>query len=129
MKKIIAPAVVALAVGFAPALGLAQEAFDYGTWDANDDGILSQDEYGAIGDSFGEYDANGDGFVNEEEYAGFADAGWGEENEQTAGLFNEWDDNEDNQLSEDEWGDEEEFAGWDENQSAALESEEEEGWF
>ena len=49
---------------------LDQELTGYSTYDTDNDGLFSEDEYNVgIGDDrFGEFDADGDGFLNEEEY-------------------------------------------------------------
>ncbi|EKV31763.1 hypothetical protein C882_3514 [Caenispirillum salinarum AK4] len=147
MKTFTYAAAIALAVGLTPLAASAQDTAneeavnnevdtigvrteaDYGTLDANEDRMLDRDEYAAVGGTFGDYDRDQSGTLDEEEFTAWGEETWGDEynEEQTAGLFEEWDDDADAQLTEDEFGDEEEFIEWDEDQSGALE--EDEGWF
>ncbi|WP_404383935.1 hypothetical protein [Caenispirillum salinarum] len=147
MKTFTYAAAIALAVGLTPLAASAQDTAneeavnnevdtigvrteaDYGNLDANEDRMLDRDEYAAVGGTFTNYDRDQSGALDEEEFTAWGEETWGDDynEEQTAGLFKEWDDDADAQLTEDEFGDEEEFAEWDENQSGALE--EDEGWF
>ena len=73
-------------------------------WDANDDGLLDDDEFGLassdwdIGDdSFDTWDVNDDGYLDDDEMSD--------------GLFDTWDDDDDDQLVGTEYDDAGE-AGW-----------------
>lgn len=136
MKTITYAAAIALAVGLAPVMGLgtaaAQEAQSgpgYGTYDQNQDAMLTEDEYGAFEQDFAEFDEDESGDINQDEFRAWGEDTWGEDynEEETAGLFGEWDENQDAALTEDEWGGGDEFADLDENESGTLE--EDEGWF
>lgn len=117
-------AIFALGLSFPAA---AQEAATYGTYDADQNNVLEQEEYTAIGETFGQWDTDQSGTLDEEEFNAFYEESFGETNEQTAQLFDTWDADDDQMLTEDEFASEEAFATWDEDQSGALE--EEEGWF
>lgn len=101
----------------------------YGNYDADSDNIFSEEEYTAMGGTFSDWDADQSGTIDRDEWRTFEEEGWGGGTDQSAGLFDEWDTNRDTLLSEDEFGNQEAFTGWDEDQSGALEGEQEEGWF
>lgn len=99
----------------------------WGMYDADRNRMLTRTEYGAIGDDFARIDEDASGIIEEDEYANWAETNWGPEYEtESAGLFDAWDDNDDLGLTEDEWGDEEEFFLWDDDRSGVLETDE--GW-
>lgn len=138
MKTFTYAAAIALAIGFTPLAASAQEAENaavngeqnaFGVWDENQDGVLEEEEYASAGENFGTYDEDDSGFIEEDEYNTWANDTFGEgyDDQQTAALNDEWDDNEDGQLAENEFGSDDEFLEWDENESGALE--EDEGWF
>ena len=97
MQKLSKMMAVALALGlvapvFAAAPAMAQE--DMGAWDANDDGVLDNDEFATgFGESgvFGDWDSDGDGSLTEDEF--------------NAGVFGGYDDNGDGTIDESEFGD------------------------
>lgn len=96
-------------------------------WDTDRDGVLTRDEYDVIGTDFTRVDADASGVIEEDEYGAWATETWGAEDDaQAAGLFDEWDDDDDLALTEDEWADDEAFFLWDEDASGALEDDE--GW-
>ena len=83
-----------------PGVGLEPGAF--GVWDANDDGFVDTNEFGAnwVGtDEFGVWDANDDGFLDENEWG----IGVGD-NDAEFGLFDDWDTDNDNRLGVNEFG-------------------------
>ncbi|PRY14208.1 hypothetical protein CLV24_10418 [Pontibacter ummariensis] len=93
----------------------------YDTWDVNDDNQLDENEWntgtrdwGVDNAAWAGLDTSGDGFVDENEYnTGFDTAVW----------FGEWDQDDDNLLSEREYTDGV-FGQWDENDDAALDENE-----
>ena len=113
---------IALVMGLGAAPALAQEV----GLDADEDSLVTEEEYGAYGEgTFGEYDADQSGFVDEEEYGAFNEAeGFGDEEGE---LFGQMDADEDEQVGEDEWFGEESFAERDEDESGAVEEDDE--WF
>lgn len=105
-----------------PADAQAREGF--GIFDTDRDGALSREEYGGLGWSFGEFDGNADGLIDEREYSAFAERGWGGENEQTAWIFDEWDEDGDRLLSRNEWADDEGFSTRDTDRNGILDEDE-----
>lgn len=101
----------------------------YGFYDVNDDGLLSSTEYAGIDAGFDTYDVDDSGFIDNDEFGAWSNDTWGTDigYDQTAGLYDDWDDDGDGLLSDDEWGGGDEFLAWDEDGSGVLE--EDEGWF
>ena len=92
--------VAACAPAMDPGVGLEPGAF--GVWDANANGFLDQNEFGANWagtGTFGVWDANDDGFLDENEWG----VGVGN-NAAEFGLFDDWDTDNDNRLAVSEFG-------------------------
>ena len=93
-------AVAACAPTMDPGAGLEPGAF--GVWDANDDGFLDTNEFGANWagtGTLGVWDANDDGFLDENEWGVGVGNNTGE-----FGLFDDWDIDNDNRLAVNEFG-------------------------
>ena len=91
--------------------------------DADEDGVITQEEYGAYGESFGEFDADQSGFIDEEEFNTAAQTNWGGEpggGDDDGPLWGLFDVNDDQQVTEDEWFSDDSFAGLDDDESGDL---------
>ena len=69
MRKVTSLTAIALALGLAAAPAMAQE--DLSTWDTDEDGILSEEEFGTgfgENEAFDTWDADGDGLLSEDEF-------------------------------------------------------------
>lgn len=92
MRKVATLTAITLALGLAAAPAVAQE--DWGAWDANEDGILDNGQFGA---GFGEnevfetWDADGDGLLSEDEFS--------------EGVFGSYDHDDSGAMEEPESGD------------------------
>ena len=112
---------IALVMGLgaaSPALAQEEAALD-----ADENGEITEEEWGAYGESFGEYDADQSGFIDEEEYGTWAEAEGVEDEE--GELFGACA-GDDEQIAEDEWFGDETFGEYDEDESGAIEDDE---WF
>ena len=92
MRTVTMLTAVALAFGLAAAPAMAEE--DWGAWDANEDGVIDNEEFDAgFGESgvFGNWDADGDGMLSEDEFG--------------EGVYGSYDDDESGVIEEPEFGD------------------------
>ena len=83
---------IALALGLAATPALAQE--DMGAWDANEDGVLDNEEFSAgFGESdvYSTWDADGDGMLSEDEF--------------NEGVYGAYDEDDSGAIEEEEFGD------------------------
>jgi hypothetical protein len=135
MRKILMTAVAA-----APLFALSACAGDAGpydsaygpgdrgwfAYDADRDGVVNEQEYAAIGDDFDTIDADDSGYIDEREYGMWSNEVWENDygGQQSATLFDEWDENDDFGLTEDEWADDDSFMEWDEDDNGVLEDDE-----
>lgn len=111
--------VAACAPTMDPGVGL--EAGAFGVWDANDDGFLDTNEFGANWagtGTLGVWDANDDGFLDENEWG----VGVGNNNDEF-GLFDDWDIDNDNRLAVNEFGTGS-FGVFDDNRDGMIDSNE-----
>ena len=101
---------------------VANDAGFYNDWDADANGVFSEEEVDE--GIFSTYDENGDGFLDDEEYSAWNTA-WGGEYEEEFGT---WDADGDNMLGENEFfeGTNETnlYEGWDEDGDGAYNEEE-----
>lgn len=116
--------ILGLALSFAAGGAVAQEA-DFGSWDANGDGYLDEQEFGAgMSESgvFSAYEEDDDGVIGEEEWNAIGtDITWDEwdsdgeygltEDEFGTSLYDSADVDDDNLVSEGEWADAQD-EGW-----------------
>ena len=138
MKKLLTSTALALALGFggapiSPPAALAVESefcSEFGMFDADDDGVLSQTEYSNWGDGvFEDWDEDGDSILSRAEFdecyqaGGWYESELGDDWEADADEpYAAWDDDDDGALTEAEFGDAEEFAEWDSETTAPSSS-------
>ena len=92
MRKVTTLTAITLALGLAAVPALAQE--DLGAWDADQDGILSEEEFGTgfgENEAFDSWDADGDGLLSEDEF--------------NTGVFGSYDEDDSGAIEEPEFGD------------------------
>ena len=92
MRKMTTLTAITLALGLAAAPAMAQE--DLGAWDTDQDGILSEEEFGTgfgENEAFDTWDADDDGLLSEDEF--------------NAGVFGGYDEDESGAIEEPEFGD------------------------
>ena len=90
-------------------------------WDTNADAQFQQAEYTSFGDNFGVWDADSDGSLTEEEFgAGWTEAGWND----SEGAFSAFDDDEDGVLGDGEFFSDDEWGEWDANSDGVLDENE-----
>ena len=126
MKVIPTVSAIALALAAPFALStpvLAQEM----NLDANQDGIVDADEWGAYGDEFDSWDANDDGLIDENEWTEGVNTAFGGTpggGDDDGPLFGVLDPTDDNQIGEDEFFNDESFGELDDNEDGVLDQDE-----
>lgn len=123
MKGMRTMTAIALALGLA-----ASPAFALVVPDADGNNQISGDEWSTFGDeSFGEVDADQSGYVDEDEFNDWSETNWGGipgGGDDDGPLFGLLDVNDDQQVAEDEWFTEDQFATLDDNNDDVLSEEE-----
>ncbi|MDN5882362.1 MAG: hypothetical protein L0H37_08325, partial [Nitrosospira sp.] len=138
MRKLLLTSIAGLAIGvfgFAGPMALAANSntntSTFESWDENNDGKITMDEfYGPTSDPglYSSWDTNGDGLIDHKEWTfigwdydydvwDFDNNGYLDAHELYVGLYTVYDTNKDKKLDKNEWNDARymEFTTWDEN--------------